>query len=231
MIECQICQNVFNSDTVQAHCFGCGHLCCLKCIKKLRKPGCPLNCPLPSSVVVPTGNSDIRRLNVSLVRRVYVDFTDIAIVRDLLAETEAELEEKEEELEEKEAQLEEREAELEDKEEELEDKDEIIRELKEQLEEKEAELEEKDRLIRQLEEQMRQLSIQREPTSKQKSPAGQKKKKRPSSSRKTEVAERVDSSSSEEYEPEDHRSWAPSSKGRDRDSSSAVRPRRFRTAR
>ncbi|KIO31098.1 hypothetical protein M407DRAFT_221630 [Tulasnella calospora MUT 4182] len=94
MIECQFCESVFDADTVQAHCFECGHLCCLECIKQLRKVGCPLNCPLPSHIAAPSSTSEVRRLNVSLATRVYVDFTDIAAVRDRLAEKEEELKSK-----------------------------------------------------------------------------------------------------------------------------------------
>ncbi|KAG8932587.1 hypothetical protein FRC00_014431 [Tulasnella sp. 408] len=140
---------------------------------------------------VPPG--EVRRFNVCLVVRVYLDLTDMAKVRDRFIETEAvlevteeELKEKEAELEEKEAELEEKEAALQEKEGELEEKNETIRELEEQLAEKESKLEEKetaleekeaalgekDRVIRELEEQLRQLSLQRRSTPKEKRPVG-----------------------------------------------------------
>lgn len=69
-----------------------GHLCCLECIKQLRRAGCPLFCPLPRPLSIPSSSSEVRRFNLSRVTRVYVDFTDIAKVRDRLAEKEKELE-------------------------------------------------------------------------------------------------------------------------------------------
>ncbi|KAG8923442.1 hypothetical protein FRC01_012755 [Tulasnella sp. 417] len=167
MIDCQICQDVFNSDTVQAHCFECGHLYCLKCIRKLRKIGCPLNCrPSPGTGSAPKSKSEIRRLNVSSVIRVYVDFTDIAMVRARLATTEADLGKRKKELDKKESRLEKKEAELakakaarREEGAEPEDKEGVLEEMEAELGEMEEKLQEKASIIRELEGELAEKEV------------------------------------------------------------------------
>ncbi|KIO31097.1 hypothetical protein M407DRAFT_221628 [Tulasnella calospora MUT 4182] len=82
-IQCPSCRQTFNSSTAQAHCFPCGYLLCLACIRSLKTVGCPIKCSLPLHYELPRDYSppEIPQLNVGLTRKVFVDFTPIVNLR------------------------------------------------------------------------------------------------------------------------------------------------------